>query len=243
MVEVLGKETANEAVINAWAEAYGFLADVLIARESAIYKELESQPHGWIGKRQFTVTRKIRKSDFICSLSLRPTDGLPLPPHRAGQYTTVYPGDSMDAAIPRPIAPRNYSISSPPGSAEWRITIKREVGADGKPNGLYSNWIHDHVKEGDVLNLGPAVGNFFLDEAALKKRPAIFLGAGVGLTPLLPMAMIATRVAPEQKIWWFYSASNSDYHPLVEQEIEEKALMNPNIKTVVACLYPESMDP
>ncbi|KAI9026024.1 Flavohemo protein [Hyaloraphidium curvatum] len=234
MEEVLGKDTATPEVIKGWGEAYGFLANVLADREQAIYDELQSQPGGWIGRRAFEVTRKVRKSEFITSISMRPKDGGPLPFHKAGQYLTIYPSESMPSDIPRPIAPRNYSISSPPGSAELRITVKREAGAGGNPPGVFSNWIHDAVKVGDTIELGPPVGNFFLDEEAIHKRPAIFLGAGVGLTPFVPMVHVCNRIAPAQKIYWFYSAGSSDFHPLIEEEVEELAMMNNNVTTVVA---------
>src|SRR5436190_4372987 len=46
--EVLG-EGATEAVIAAWAEAYGFLANILIGRENEIYHQHQLTPHGWMG--------------------------------------------------------------------------------------------------------------------------------------------------------------------------------------------------
>jgi len=49
----------------------GFLADVLIAREKAIYDEIKAMPGGWNGKRKFKVTNKFRKSDFICSITMK----------------------------------------------------------------------------------------------------------------------------------------------------------------------------
>ncbi|CCW15856.1 Flavohemoprotein (Hemoglobin-like protein) (Flavohemoglobin) (Nitric oxide dioxygenase) [Sphingobium indicum BiD32] len=36
--EVLGEEVATDAVLNAWAEAYTFLANILIAKETAAYE-------------------------------------------------------------------------------------------------------------------------------------------------------------------------------------------------------------
>lgn len=36
--EVLGEEVATDAVLDAWAQAYGFLADILIAKEKAAYE-------------------------------------------------------------------------------------------------------------------------------------------------------------------------------------------------------------
>lgn len=40
--DVLGAEVATDAVLNAWGEAYWFLADLLIAAEEARYEELEA---------------------------------------------------------------------------------------------------------------------------------------------------------------------------------------------------------
>ena len=40
--DVLGAEVATDAVLNAWGEAYWFLADLLIAAEEARYDELEA---------------------------------------------------------------------------------------------------------------------------------------------------------------------------------------------------------
>lgn len=36
--EVLGEEVATDAVLDAWAEAYSFLANILIAKETAAYE-------------------------------------------------------------------------------------------------------------------------------------------------------------------------------------------------------------
>jgi len=36
--EVLGEEVATDAVLDAWAQAYGFLANILIAKEAAAYE-------------------------------------------------------------------------------------------------------------------------------------------------------------------------------------------------------------
>src|SRR5690606_13421513 len=46
--EVLG-EGATDEVIDAWAEAYGFLAEILTGREKQIYTENAQKPGGWEG--------------------------------------------------------------------------------------------------------------------------------------------------------------------------------------------------
>lgn len=55
--EVLG-EGATDEVLNAWGEAYGFLADILIGREKQIYHEHTVMPGGWEGFKSFRVIKK-----------------------------------------------------------------------------------------------------------------------------------------------------------------------------------------
>jgi nitric oxide dioxygenase len=65
--EVLGPEIATDAVIDAWAAAYGQLADLLMGLEEKLYTEKEQLPGGWRGTRLFRVARKVRESDEITS--------------------------------------------------------------------------------------------------------------------------------------------------------------------------------
>src|SRR5215213_6479837 len=52
--DVLGK-AATPDILRAWHEAYWFLAELLIGREAAIYRELAAQPGGWSGWREFVI--------------------------------------------------------------------------------------------------------------------------------------------------------------------------------------------
>ena len=49
---VLG-DTATEEILEAWGEAYWFLANILIAREDRIYAEQQETIGGWNGWREF----------------------------------------------------------------------------------------------------------------------------------------------------------------------------------------------
>jgi len=70
----------------------------------------------------------------------------------------------------------------------FRISIKR------LPGGAVSTHMHDTVKEGDVLLVGPPYGDFTLPPSLPppttlpNRRPLVFLSAGIGITPLLCMA-------------------------------------------------------
>jgi len=86
--EVLGAGATDE-VINAWGEAYGFLAEIMIGRERQIYQQNARKPGGWEGFKTFRVLRKERESSNITSFYLVSADGTPPPSFQPGQYITV----------------------------------------------------------------------------------------------------------------------------------------------------------
>src|SRR4051812_1941322 len=53
-------DAATSEILAAWGEAYWYLAEVLIARESRIYQEHASMPGGWTGWRDFHIERRQR---------------------------------------------------------------------------------------------------------------------------------------------------------------------------------------
>ncbi|AZY49356.1 NO-inducible flavohemoprotein [Bordetella avium] len=177
--EVLG-EAASDALIEAWAAAYGQLADVLIGMESARYAASAAQPGGWTGWRGFKVVGKVVESAEITSFYLRPADGGPLPSFLPGQYLSVrlyLPELGL-------MQPRQYSLSDAPGKDSLRISVKREAGGAG-PAGQVSTHLHDHIEEGDVLDVAPPQGEFVLDTKAT--TPVVLISGGVGITPMMAM--------------------------------------------------------
>src|SRR5918993_178056 len=155
--DVLG-EAATDEVLEAWGEAYWFLADLLMAREASIYSRLAAAPGGWNGWRDFEVERTRPESEVIRSFVLVPADGRGVMRHRPGQYLTF----ALDVPGAGHLK-RNYSISSAPDGRSYRISVKREA-APGVPPGLASNWLHDNARAGTVLKVAPPAGEFFLDE-------------------------------------------------------------------------------
>ena len=106
--DVLG-DAATEEVLEAWGEAYWFLADLLMAREANIYARLAAAPGGWNGWRDFTVESTTPESEVIRSFILVPADGRGVMRHRPGQYLTF----ALDVPGAGHLK-RNYSISSAP---------------------------------------------------------------------------------------------------------------------------------
>jgi nitric oxide dioxygenase len=221
IVDVLG-EAATPQVLAAWGEAYQFLAKVFIDREQAIYDEQAAAPGGWNGYRKFVVDRRVAESDVVVSLYLKPADGEPIAAFKPGQYVTV----QIDHPT-TPTSPRNYSLSDRPGRDYYRISVKREPSlAPDAPEGLISNYLHDEVRGGDALNIGPPCGEFTL-EATAEEGPVVLLSGGIGITPLLSMAHTLAEAATKRPTYFIHAARNSRIHSHVE-EVRRLAAENQN---------------
>jgi nitric oxide dioxygenase len=206
--EVLG-EGATEDVISAWAEAYGFLADILIGREKQIYEENANKPGGWEGFKSFRVTRKEKESSNITSFYLAAGDGTPLPSFKPGQYIT------LRAATPKgSTTMRNYSLSDKPGREWLRISVKRELPPEANtPAGYISNMLHDTVEVGHTIEIAPPCGEFFLDVSEKHTRPLVLLAAGVGITPIHSILLTALDAFAERRIILVHAILNEDVQP------------------------------
>jgi ferredoxin-NADP reductase/predicted pyridoxine 5'-phosphate oxidase superfamily flavin-nucleotide-binding protein len=136
--------------------------------EAARRQEAERLARTW---RPYQVTRVVDESSVIRSFYLQPADGHAVPPFEAGQHLLIR---VQPAGAEAPL-PRTYTISQAPSDDGLRLSIKRE--------GVVSSHLHDHVQAGDVIEaLGP-MGQFTLD--AKQRRPAVLIGAGVGITPMM----------------------------------------------------------
>jgi nitric oxide dioxygenase len=225
--DILG-EAATDEVISAWGEAYGLLAEVCISREADIYGEQASAPGGWNGYRTFLVAGRVPESEIITSFYLRPADGRPLASFLPGQYLTVKVNHPTV-----PVTPRNYSLSDRPGLNYYRISVKREPGLSaGAPVGVVSNYLHDHVQEGDRLEIRPPCGEFTLDPAAVNGRPIVLIAGGIGVTPLLSMLKSLAYEGVSTPVYFVQAARNSRIHAL-GREIRQVAEEHPNVQVHV----------
>ncbi|MFC4713217.1 NO-inducible flavohemoprotein [Planococcus dechangensis] len=201
--EVLG-DAATDDIINAWAEAYGVIADVFISVENSMYEQTATQENGWIFFKDFTIARKVKESDNITSFYLKPADGKNVPSYDAGQYITVrlaIPGEEF-------LFNRQYSLSQASHPDEFRISVKRE--ADNDPNGLVSVYLHEQLKEGDTIEVSAPAGEFVLDTE--RKTPVAFVSGGVGITPMMSMFETVATQTPERHVSFLHAARNETLH-------------------------------
>ena len=147
----------NSAITGTWAEAE--------AR-----REVQRLVQTW---RPYRVNRIVDESSVIRSFYLTPADGRAVAPFLAGQHLPI-----RLKTIAGQELHRTYTISQAPSDEGLRLSVKREGAASG--------YLHDQVREGDVIEaLGPR-GQFTIDAAL--RRPAVLIGAGVGITPMVAFA-------------------------------------------------------
>ncbi|KZL10616.1 NO-inducible flavohemoprotein [Pseudovibrio sp. Ad26] len=222
--EVLG-DAATDSIINAWAEAYGFLSSILIERESTIYKEKADQPGGWDGFRDFEVVKKQAESSNITSFYLKPADKGALPQFKPGQYITIrVPDPNTETTM------RNYSLSDRPDAGCFRISVKKELAlGEGHPAGYVSNLLHSRVETGAKLELAAPCGDFFLNEEVEENRPLVLLAAGVGITPILSILKAALVRDGDREVILVHASQNETVQAF-KGEINELAHQNQNLK-------------
>ncbi|MES2900260.1 MAG: globin domain-containing protein [Pseudomonadota bacterium] len=219
IAETLG-EAATPALLAAWAEAYGSLATLFINAEKQLYAEAGIEPGQ---TRAMRVTEVTRQSADVISIRMTPVDSLPVAGFRAGQYLSC----SVSFADGRHQI-RQYSLSDAPRDNSLRISVKRD-GGGASPEGQVSNWIHDNVVVGSVMQVSPPCGDFTIDTDTLE--PLVLLSAGVGITPMIA-ALNAIALRQPQRHVLFAHAARDLAHYAHQDDIERARARMPNLQVV-----------
>lgn len=220
--EVLGADTATDAVLEAWGAAYGQLAEILIGAEGKAYEAAAAAPGGWKGARPFIVAAKRVESDEITSFVFRPADGQPVLDFTPGQYIGVRL--VVDGEEQR----RQYSLSAAPNGMSYQVSVKREEG------GKVSGHLHAHVQEGDTVELFAPSGAFTL---APGSRPIVLISGGVGITPTL--AMLEQALETGREIRFIHAARHAGVHAF-RDHVDRLAERHPQLQR--RFIYAEARD-
>lgn len=189
-------------------------------------REQQKAERTWDGFRKFVVVRKAQEAKDICSFYLEPHDRRPLPAFMPGQYLTFrlnIPGQT------KPVV-RCYSLSDAPKADHFRVTIKRIGPPPDKPAGrpgLVSGHFHDHIEEGDIVDVKAPTGHFYLDPS--EDTPVVLIGGGIGLTPVLCMLNALVDAHTQRNIWLFYGLRHRGEH-IMADHLRQIAEDNPNIQ-------------
>ncbi|WP_058913215.1 NO-inducible flavohemoprotein [Entomohabitans teleogrylli] len=195
----------GQEVLDAWGKAYGVLADVFIQREGEIYQEHADKNGGWQGTRPFRIVSKQPRSALITSFEFEPLDGGAVADYQPGQYLGIWikPEGFEHQEI------RQYSLTRRPDGKGYRIAVKREA------QGQVSNWLHDHARPGDVVQLVAPAGDFFL--VVEPGTPVTLISAGVGQTPMLAMLDTLAKNRHQPRVNWFHAAENGAVHAFADE--------------------------
>ena len=103
--------------------------------------------------------------------------------YNQGQYLT------LKTIIDNQDVRRSYSLCSSPTDNTWQVAIKKING------GLFSTFVNDNLKTGDLIDVMPPNGKFFTAINPSKTKNYIVFAAGSGITPIL--SIIKTHLASE----------------------------------------------
>lgn len=211
-------------------QAFAQLA-AAVARKARLRDE---RRRGWEGVRPLRVVAVVDECRGVRSIYLTDPEGRRLPDFLPGQHLTVH------LPITPGLAPevRCYSLSDRPREESYRISVKRVPPKEpGGAPGLASGWLHDRIDVGDTLMCGAPSGDFYLSPD--ESTPAVLIGAGVGVTPLLSMALQRAHEGVDRDTYLVLGARNRDELPF-RSTIEQLRTVSPRLKVVVALSQPEA---
>lgn len=213
------------------------LENALLQEQIAnVRKQRESQANAWNGYRKFVIDRKVDEADGICSFYLKPHDAKPLPSFLPGQYLTFrmnIPGRE------KPVV-RCYSLSDRPRPDRFRVSIKRSLSsAPNVPPGLVSNFFHEQLAEGDLLDIQAPRGQFALDPD--QQRPCVLIAGGVGITPMVSMIQSIVESGSGREVLLFYGLRDGSEHAF-RDTLKRLTETHESVRMVVAYSQPTTDD-
>ncbi|WP_240535261.1 2Fe-2S iron-sulfur cluster-binding protein [Bradyrhizobium sp. YR681] len=114
-----------------------------------------------------------------------------------GQFLTY--AMEIDGKVVR----RSYTIASSAAQTAYvETTIKREDG------GLLSDYMHGHLKEGDLIEVTGPSGAFTF--TGMESDSVVLIGGGVGITPLMAAIRYLSDIAWPGQIYLVYGAQTTE---------------------------------
>jgi ferredoxin-NADP reductase/MOSC domain-containing protein YiiM len=170
-----------------------------VAGNAGLNEASGEPPAAWPGFRPVRIVDVVTETDAVVSLRLAATDGRDLPAAQPGQFVAL----RLDLGDGRPPTSRSYSLSGPPDSAQYRISVKRE------PHGIFSAFVHSGLRTNDVVEMSAPRGRFTLDAG---EAPVLLVSAGIGATPVLSMLYGLVQAGSTREVWWLHGARSSTEH-------------------------------
>lgn len=136
--------------------------------------------------------------------------------YKPGQFLTIH------TAINNKIHKRAYSFSSSPATdKDLKITIKRVE------KGLVSNYVHDHLKIGDKLEIDKPAGSFYIEPNTTAKKQYVLFAGGSGITPMFSIVKAILTKEKNSKVLLVY-ANQNEASIIFHEAIKSLELAHPN---------------
>ena len=149
---------------------------------------------------------------------------------------TYLPGQFLTVTVltdGKPVR-RGYTIASSPTQHDYaELTVKHE------PGGVVSGYLHDQVKEGDLLECSGPTGSFVFTGRECKC--ILLIGGGVGITPMMSVIRYLTDRAWAGDIYLIYGV-HAPQDIIFREELAHLEHRHPNLRVVVTVSHPEGTD-
>ncbi len=130
---------------------------------------------------------------------------------------------------------RTYSICASEQEGELRVAVKRQ------PHGRFSNFINDHLRVGDVLEVMPPQGHFCLRFDPDNEKNYLAFAAGSGITPVI--SMIKTGLATEpNSVFTLVYGNRSTQNMIFREQLEDLKNTYMDRFTLVSVMSREQTD-
>lgn len=157
-----------------------------------------SSPRTGLWKGQLRVAAIFRETPQVKTFRLRDPQGGPIPfSFVPGQFLTY------SAEIDGKRVRRSYTIASSAAQTAYvETTIKREE------KGIFSDYMHDQISEGDLIDVIAPSGVFTFTGA--ESNSVVLIGGGVGITPLMAAIRYLADTAWRGEIYLVYGAKSTE---------------------------------
>lgn len=189
------------------------------ARNAAAPIGKPAKPKFWSG--QLQVIRITRETPDVCTFRLASPTGGELPfDYLPGQYL------NLSLLIDGRKVNRSYTIASAPSRTGYcELSIKRE------PSGTASKFMHDQVREGDLLNISAPAGRFTF--TGTEAPSIVLLAGGVGVTPLMSQLRYLTDQRWTGEIYFLFSV-RTEADIIFREELAVLQQQHPNLRVSIS---------
>lgn len=125
-----------------------------------------------------------------------------------GQYLT------LRAEVDGQDLRRSYSICAGSADAELRVGVRKV------PGGVFSIWVNERLRPGDMLQVIPPQGHFTLPAPVPAGRHVLGIAAGSGITPILSIMKSLLAAEPHSRFTLIYG-NRSTRSAMFKEEIED----------------------